>query len=110
MKSLKEVRIIFKYVNSILCVCAIGWVLVGCDKIGQTPSGGSDEEVKAAFDKLPLDVRCKSIMGSMAPMDFKMKKIKEMYAKEGKPVPPELLQGGGAIPQSTAPGASGATK
>ena len=110
MKSLKEVRIIFKFTTSILLVCAIGGVLVGCDKIGQAPSGGSDQEVKDAFDKLPLDVRAKSIMGSQAPMDFKMKKIKDMYAKEGKPVPPELMQGGGAIPQGTAPGAPGATK
>ena len=70
---------------------AIAWVLIGCDKIGQTPPGGSDEEVKAFFDKQPLDVRAKEIMSSPATMEFKANRIKEMYKKEGKEVPPGIL-------------------
>jgi hypothetical protein len=60
------------------------------------PEGGSADEVKAAFDKQPLDVRAKQIMSSPAPQEFKMQRIKDMYAKEGKEVPADLLKGGGA--------------
>jgi hypothetical protein len=66
-------------------------VLVGCN-VGMSPAGGSPEEVKADFDKLPLEVRAKSIMSSPATAEFKAERIKEMYAKEGKEVPPELLK------------------
>ncbi|MEZ0325356.1 MAG: hypothetical protein ACAH95_05580 [Fimbriimonas sp.] len=59
------------------------------------PSGGSPEEVKSAFDKLPIEERAKSIMSSPATAEFKAQRIKEMYAKEGKEVPPDLLKGAG---------------
>ena len=74
-----------------VAVMALG--LVGCN-VGMTPSGGSDAEIKAAFDKQPLEVRAKSIMSSPATMDYKIQRIKEMYAKEGKEVPPEFLKEG----------------
>lgn len=70
------------------------WEAWSCDKIGMSPAGGTDAEVKAFFDHQPVDVRAKEYMMSPAPMDQKIKKIKEWYAKEGKPVPAEY-QGGG---------------
>ena len=107
MGFIEEVIIIIKKTSFLFLACAIASLVVGCSSIGQTPAGGSDAEVRAAFDKQPLDVRAKEIMGSPAPMDYKVKRIKDMYAKEGKPVPPELLQGGGAVPQGGAnPGSS----
>jgi hypothetical protein len=74
-------------------VCAAAWSLIGCN-IGVTPGGGSDADVKAAFDKMPLEERAKSLMSSPASMDFKKKKIEEMYAKEGKKVPDNMFGGG----------------
>ena len=70
----------------------------GCDKIGQTPAGGSDAQVKAFYDSQPLETRVKELMASPAPWDEKVKRIKDMYAKEGKPVPDNLLQGGLVVP------------
>lgn len=80
----------------ILLACAGVLSVVGCN-IGMTPSGGTDAEVKAAFDKLPLEDRAKSILSSPAPMDFKRKRIEEMYAKEGKKVPETLFNGAGSM-------------
>jgi hypothetical protein len=76
--------------------CTAALSVIGCN-MGMTPSGGSDTEVKAAFDKLPLEDRAKSILSSPAPMDAKKKKIEEMYAKEGKKVPDSLFNGAGAM-------------
>lgn len=76
--------------------CAVAWSVIGCN-VGMTPSGGSDAEVKAAFDKLPLEDRAKSILSSPAPMDFKKKRIEAMYAKEGKKVPDGMFGGAGAM-------------
>lgn len=69
---------------------ASSFLLMGCS-IGMAPSGGSNEQVKAEFDKLPLEDRAKSIMSSPATQEFKMQKIKEMYAKEGKEPPADLF-------------------
>jgi len=100
---------ILRVSTSILGICAIGWLLVGCDKIGQTPGGGSDADVKAAFDKLPIEKRVKIEMMSPAPMDMKRQRIKDMYAKEGKPVPADILQDvGDGAPPRTAGGTAGA--
>ena len=65
----------------------------GCN-VGMAPSGGSEAEIKAAFDKQPLEERAKSILGSPASIEFKTQRIKEMYDKEGKEVPPDLLPTG----------------
>ena len=78
-----------------LCICVCAGLMAGCDKIGQTPAGGTDAEVRAFFDSQPLEVRAKQIMSSPAPMDAKIQRIKDMYKKEGKEPPAELLQGGG---------------
>lgn len=93
MRSLQEVNIIFKKSVFILGACFAAWMVAGCN-IGQTPPGGSDAEVKAFFDKQPLDVRAKQTMSSPAPLEQKIARIKEMYKKEGKEVPAEYLQGG----------------
>ena len=77
-----------------IAACVVSIVIVGCN-VGMTPAGGSEAEIKAAFDKMPLEDRAKSILSSPAPMDFKVQRIKEMYAKEGKEVPPDLLKGSG---------------
>jgi len=82
----------FKVLLSVVSVAAIASALCGCH-VGETAPGGSDAEVKAFFDKQPLDVRAKQTMASPAPYEFKINKIKEMYKKEGKEVPAEFLQG-----------------
>jgi hypothetical protein len=92
---------------SILSLVAAVWSVIGCDSVGQTKLGGSDADVKAAFDKLPIEERAKTIMGSPASMEFKQQKIKEMYAKEGKEPPADIMsKGGGAMgqPRADAPG------
>ena len=80
---------------SAVFVCAIAFSLSGCD-IGSAPSGGSDTQVKAAFDKLPIEERAKTIMGSPAPMEHKKQMIEQMYAKEGKKVPDNMFGGNAA--------------
>ena len=71
----------------------MAWLVAGCDKIGQTPGGGSDAQVKAAFDAMPLDERAKLIMGSPMPYKDKMQRISDMYAKEGKKPPDDVAKG-----------------
>ncbi len=81
-----------KVLVPVVGAAVVASALTGCN-VGMAPAGGSDAEVKAFFDKQPLDVRAKQTMASPAPYDFKIKKIKEMYQKEGKEVPAEYLQG-----------------
>jgi len=88
---------IFNRTQFTLAVGLASLMLAGCN-VGTTAAGGSDEEVKAAFDAQPIDVRAKQIMGSPAPTDFKLNRIKEMYEKEGKPVPPEFHKAGNGAP------------
>jgi hypothetical protein len=52
---------------------------------------------------MPLEERAKAIMGSPMPATQKAQKIKEIYAKAGKPVPENLPSGGATGP---APGAA----
>lgn len=83
-------------------------MVTGCESIGQTPSGGSDADVKEAFNKLPIDVRARELLKSPAPQNVKTQQIKDLYAKEGKPVPEEFLRGGGPAPTiPNAPAGSG---
>ena len=51
------------------------------------PSGGSNEEVKAAFDKMPLEEQVKLVNSSSMPADAKKAKIDEIYKKAGKTPP-----------------------
>ena len=82
-----------------ICALAIvGCSMFGCS-VGMAPSGGSPEEVKAAFDKMPLEERVKLTRSSSMPADAKKKKIDEMYAKEGISPPGET----GAPAPSTGP-------
>ena len=76
--------------------------LSGCNA-GMAAEGGSPEEVKAAFDAQPLDVRARQVMSSPAPMDYKIQRVKDMYQKEGKEVPADILQGGGSGMPAAAP-------
>lgn len=62
------------------------------------PEGGSNEEIKAAFNSQPLEERAKFLLNSPMPAADKKKKIEDMYKAEGKEVPPEIasqLGGGG---------------
>ena len=72
----------------LLTVAILGAGLVGCNA-GMAPTGASPEEVKAAFDKLPLEERVKLTNSSSMPADAKKQKIAEMYQKEGKTPPGE---------------------
>lgn len=78
---------------SMIAFAAMAGIVSGGCNIGMTESGGSPEEVKQAFDKLPLEERAKSIMASPASEEFKKQRIKEMYEKEGK-TPPADISGG----------------
>ncbi len=73
-------------------VLAVAWLTAGCN-VGMTPSGGSDAQVKAAYDAMPIDERAKVQMASPAPLEQKLKRIQDMYAKEGKPVPAQYQSG-----------------
>ncbi|MBI1333967.1 MAG: hypothetical protein JST12_12100 [Armatimonadetes bacterium] len=77
----------------VLALCTIAACVVGCS-MGMAPSGGSNEEVKAAFDKMPVEEQVKLINGSSMPADAKKKRIEELYQKAGKTPPPEVLTGG----------------
>jgi len=89
-----------------LLLALIPMVLIACNA-GNAPTGGSDEEIKATFDKMPLEDKAKFYMNSPMPLADKKKKIEEAYQKDGKPVPPELaaqLEGGApAAPAAGAP-------
>ncbi|MEI7984396.1 MAG: hypothetical protein WCI55_02110 [Armatimonadota bacterium] len=81
----------------LLSAVVIGCSLFGCNA-GMAPTGASPEDVKVAFDKLPLEERVKLTNGSSMPAEDKKKKIAEMYQKEGK-APPE----DGGTPAGSAP-------
>jgi hypothetical protein len=72
--------------------------LFGCNA-GMAPTGGTPDEVKAAFDKMPLEERVKLTIASSMPADAKKQKIAEMYQKEGKTPPGEE----GGAPAGSAP-------
>ncbi len=86
----------FNRIN-LLSAAVIGCSLIGCNA-GMAPTGASPEDVKVAFDKLPLEERVKLTNGSSMPAEEKKKKIAEMYQKEGK-APPE----DGGTPAGSAP-------
>lgn len=77
--------------------------LIGCNA-GMAPSGGSPEDVKAAFDKMPLEERVKLTNASSMPADAKKQKIAEMYQKEGKTPPEDAGSPEGAAPSGPPPG------
>ena len=80
----------------------VGCSLFGCSGVGNAPSGGSAEEVKAAFDKMPLEEQVKLTNSSSMPADAKKKKIAELYQKAGK-IPPDEA----AMPSSGPPPGAG---
>ena|ERR1700722_9269054 len=65
----------------------------GCGNIGNGAPGASTDEMKADFDKKPIEERAKILMSLPGPLSDKQDKIKAMYAKEGKTAPPEILNG-----------------
>jgi hypothetical protein len=81
----------------ILSAAVIGCSLFGCNA-GMAPTGASPDDVKAAFDKLPLEKRVELTNSSSMPAEEKKKKIAEMYQKEGKTPPEE-----GGSPAGPAP-------
>lgn len=81
---------VIKLTTHIVFVCIAAGCLVACNA-GVAPAGGSAEDVKAAFDKLPLEERVKLTNSSSMPAEAKKQKIAEMYQKEGK-TPPEDTQ------------------
>jgi hypothetical protein len=68
--------------------------ITGCNA-GMSPAGGSNEEIKAAYDALPIEERVKIINSSGMPAEDKKAKIAELYKKEGKEPPADVLSGGG---------------
>lgn len=86
----------------VLALAVIGGNLVGCDNIGKAPAGASQEEMKTAFDKLPLEERAKMLLDRPGPMDDKKKSITAMYEKEGKEPPADMF----GAPAAGAPGST----
>jgi predicted small secreted protein len=90
--------------NFSLIIATLGLValsLSGCNA-GMSPAGGSDEDVKSAIDKMPLEEKAKFYNNSSMPAEEKKKRIMEMYQKEGKEPPAEFM-GGSAAPTGGAP-------
>ena len=85
---LKRKMSMFKKSIAILTVCISTSLLVGCNA-GMAPSGGSNEEVKAAFEKMPVDEQIKLVQSSSMPAEAKKAKIDEIYKKAGKTPPPD---------------------
>lgn len=83
-----------KSLLAVAVICGSCFIAGGCN-LGMAPSGGSNEEVKANFDKLSLEDRANTIMKSPASMEFKKQRIKEMYEKEGKQPPADLFNNAG---------------
>jgi hypothetical protein len=81
----------------LLSAAVLGCSLFGCNA-GMAPTGGTPEDVKVAFDKLPLEERVKLTKASSMPAEDQKKKIAEMYQKEGKTPPEE-----GGTPAGPAP-------
>ncbi len=81
-------------------------LLIGCENVGNAPSGGSEEESKRVFDAQPLEAKVQFYMNSPMPMADKKKKIEELYEKEGKPMPDNIFSGGASGP----PGGTGQTR
>ncbi len=73
--------------------------LSGCS-VGMAPSGGSAEDVKAAFDKMSMEDQIKVTKEANIPADAKKKKLEEIYAKFGKTPPADE----GAAPSGPPPG------
>ena len=51
----------------------------GCSNIGNAPSGESSSDMKAAFDKLPLDDKANQLLDAPGPLPDKVTKIKGWY-------------------------------
>jgi hypothetical protein len=62
-------------------------LLAGCSNVGNAPAGGSADEVRAAFDKMPLEEQVKVTNSSSMPADKKKERIAELYKKAGKTPP-----------------------
>jgi len=67
-----------------LILTVAGLSLLGCGDIGAAPAGASSDEMKATFDKLPVDERAKMLLDASGPMDDKVKRVRALYEKEGK--------------------------
>jgi hypothetical protein len=52
-----------------------------------SPAGASQDEAKAAYDKLPVEERAKQLMALPGTQADKLAKVKAMYEKEGKTMP-----------------------
>ena len=82
----------------------------GCG-IGNAPAGASNDQLKAQFDKLPLEKRAQVIMSFPGRHEDKVEKVKALYKAAGQEAPPEAYQepagqpqGAGKPPTKTAGG------
>jgi len=82
-------------------------LLIGCESVGNAPTGGSEEESKRVFDAQPLEAKVQFYMNSPMPLEDKKKKIEELYQKEGKPMPDNIFSGGAS---NGPPGGTGQTR
>ena len=69
--------------------------------MGNAPAGASVAQMKASFDAKPLEVRAKEINDMSIPEGDKQQTIKDMYAKEGKTPPDNLLDPPGSKAPAT---------
>jgi hypothetical protein len=61
-----------------------------CDQIGMSPPGLSSEEMRQAFNNLPLDQRAQQLLDVPGPMGNKVARIEGWYKQAGQPIPDSL--------------------
>jgi len=90
-----------KYPMAAICLTLGVGILSGCNA-GMSPPGQSVEEAKATFNKLPVEERAKEYLNMPGDSNVKRQHVLDMFEKEGKKVPDEILkQIGGSSPVGT---------
>ena len=84
----------------IVLTVVVGCSILGCN-VGTSPAGGSTEDVKEAFNKMPQEEQLKVVRAANMPADKKREKIAELYKKAGKTPHEDLASEG--MPSSGPP-------
>jgi hypothetical protein len=91
-RTMKRISSTVQALSAVVALCA---VCAGCN-IGNAPPGASNAEMKAVFDKKPIEERAKIYMSGQGTLADKQQRIKALYQAEGKVAPPEVLNPSGA--------------
>ena len=80
----------------------VGCSLIGCG-VGMSPAGGSNEDIKSAYENMPLDKKIELINSKGIPAEKKKEMITEAYRKAGKTPPAESAAPAGANDPASGP-------